>query len=225
MNQRSLDGRIMPAMKALVSSIVCFVAVVTGLVAQENTLGSAKLVTVCDILADTTKYNGKTVAVLGRTDCSPNLTDMSCFLAEDHCPGPLVTHGHKWPTKIWLQPAYGHEFSPQLSREKLVIDESAMTDKLAVVRRSTKLGFHREMVFSAQDNTIAPKGWDNLRDEWGVAYGLVVFRSKLKPGDNCSGGDKGCGGWNETPVMLVFRTQLDNFRTFLDDKYPPRSKH
>jgi hypothetical protein len=46
---------------------------------------------------------------------------------------------------------------------------------------------------------------------------LLVFRPKLKPEDNCSGGDEGCGGWNETPVMLFVRTELDNFRTFPAD--------
>ena len=175
----------------------------------------------CDILGDAAKYNGQTVALLGRVDCSPNLTDTSCFLAEDQCSHPLVTHGHKWPTKIWVQCIYGDEYSPQLSKEKLVLDESAIAEKLVLIRRSTKLGFHKEMVFDAKDNT--PK-WANLGDEWGVAYGLVVFRPKLKPGDNCSGGNEGCGGWNETPVMLVVRTELENFTTFPNDKYQPQPK-
>jgi hypothetical protein len=199
--------------------VVCIIVMVTGLAAQA-TNGTVKLVTVCDILGDAAQYDGKTVAVLGRADCSPNLTDTSCFLAEDQCTQPLVTHGYRWPTKIWLQCAYGDEFSPQLSREKLLIDELAIAEKLAVVRRSTKLGVHREMVFSTEDKT--PR-WANLRDEWGVAYGLIVFRPKLKPGDNCSD-DAGCGGWNETPVMLVVRTELNNFKTFPDDKYQPQPK-
>ena len=96
-----------------------------------------------------------------------------------------------------------------------------MNAKLALVRRSTKLGFHTQMVFSSEDKK---PGWANLKDEWGVAYGLVVFRPKLKPEDNCSGSDDGCGGWNETPVMLVVRTELDNFRTFADDKEPIQPK-
>ncbi len=205
----------MQAMKATLSSAVCVVAAMIGLAGQAEARASGKLASVCDVLGDAAKYSGKTVAIVGRADCSPNLTDMSCFLAEDHCPRPLVTHGHRWPTKIWLEPVYGDEYFPQLSKEKFVIDQSAMNDKLALVRRSTKLGFHKEMVFSAKDKT---PGWANLRDEWGVAYGLVIFRPKLKPEDNCSGGDEGCGGWNETPVTLVVRTELDNFRTFPDQK-------
>jgi hypothetical protein len=176
---------------------------------------------VCDILSDAAKYSGKTIAVVGRADCGSGITDMSCFLAEDQCPRPLVIRGHRWPTKIWLQAVYGDEYFPQLSKEKFVVDQSAMDEELALVRRSTKLGFHKEMVFSSKDKK--PRLAD-LKDEWGVAYGLVVFRPKLKPEDNCSGSDEGCGGWNETPVMLVVRTELDNFKTFADDKEPAQTE-
>jgi hypothetical protein len=55
------------------------------------------------------------------------------------------------------------------------------------------------------------------------AFGMVVFQPKLKPGDNCSG-HHDCGGWNETPVMIVVRAKLDNFTTFPDDEYQPQHK-
>jgi len=207
-------------MKGALSNSVCLIAAIVGFAGQAEAGQTATLVSVCDIVGDPAKYSGKTIAVIGRADCSPEITDMSCFLAEDHCPRPLVTHGHRWPTKIWLQAAYGDEYFPQLSKEKLVIDQSAVDDKLALLQRSTKLGSHREFV-SFKDK---PSGWANLKDEWGVALGLVVFRPKLKPEDNCSGSDEGCGGWNETPLMLVFRTELDNFRTFADEKDHPRHK-
>jgi hypothetical protein len=205
-------------MRGVLSSIIC-IFMVTSLAAQAAN-GTDKLVTVCDILGDAAKYNGKTVALLGRADCSRNLTDTSCFLVEDQCLHPLVTHGHRWPAKIWVQGVSSDEAPPQLSKEKLVIDESAMIEKLALLRRSTMLGFHQQMVFSLEDKT--PQ-WAILKDEWGVAYGMVVFRPKLKPGDNCSG-DEGCGGWNETPVMLLVRLELDNLKTFPDDKYPLQHK-
>jgi hypothetical protein len=210
----------MQAMKITLNT-VCVAVAIIGLGGQAKAGESGKLVSVCDILGDTAKYSGKIIAVVGRADCAPEITDMSCFLAEDHCPRPLVIRGHRWPTKIWLQAVYGDEYFPQLSREKFVVDQSAMDAKLALVRRGTRLGFHKKMVFGSKDKK--PE-WANLKDEWGVAYGLVVFRPRLKPEDNCSGSDEGCGGWNETPVMLVVRTQLDDFRTFADDKEPPQPR-
>ena len=117
------------AMRGVVSCIVCIIVMVTGLAEHRPRIGTGRFVTVCDILGDAAKYNGQTVALLGRVDCSPNLTDTSCFFAEDQCSHPLVTHGHKWPTKIWVQCIYGDEYSPQLSKEKLVLDESAITEE------------------------------------------------------------------------------------------------
>jgi len=210
----------MQAMKITLNT-VCLAVALIGLGGQANAGEFGKLVSVCDILGDAARYSGKIIAVVGRADCASERIDRSCFLAEDHCPQPLVIGGHRWPTKIWLQAVYGDEYFPQLSKEKFVVDQSAMNAKLAQVRRSTKLGFHRRVVFSSEDKK---SGWANLKDEWGVAYGLVVFRPKLKPEDNCSGGDEGCGGWNDTPVMLVVRTELDNFRTFADDKEPTQPK-
>jgi hypothetical protein len=206
-------------MRGFVGGIVFAVVTATGLLSQAA--NGTELVTVCDILGDAAKYNSKTVAVLGRVDCDRNLTDTSCFLAEDQCSRPLLTHHHNWPTKIWVQCAYDDEPWPKLSSEKFVIDEPAITEKLELLRRSTKLGFHQEIVISVDDKT--PK-LANLRDEWGVAFGMIVFQPKLKPGDNCSG-DHGCGGWNETPVMIVVRTKSDSFTTFPDDKYQPQHKH
>jgi hypothetical protein len=210
----------MQAMK-IVLNAACVAIAIIGLGGRVEGGQSVKLVSVCDILGDAAKYGGRIIAVVGRADCDPEIADMSCFLAEDHCPRSLVIRGHRWPTKIWLQAAYGDEYFPQLSKEKFVVDQPAIDAKLALVRRSTKLGFHREMVFRSKDKKHE---WANLKDEWGVAYGLVVFRPKLNPEDNCSGSDEGCGGWNETPVMLVVRTELDNFRTFADDNEPTQPK-
>lgn len=217
--------RTTPTIRAAVRGTVCVFVAVFGLAAQVRAPVSGELVTVCEVLGDATKYNGTRVALLGRADCGPLLIDRSCFLAEDRCPQSLVTHGHRWPTKIWLQFDYGNGLpKTKLPEEKLIVEEPAMIDKLAVVRRSTKLGFHRGMVFGGEDNAVVPKGWANLKDQWGVAYGQVVFRPKLKPGDNCSGAKWGCGGWNETPVMLVVHAGAENFTTFPDDKYEPQHK-
>lgn len=207
-------------MSRTVATIVGPLLMVTGLIAQAVN-GTEKLVTVCDIIAAPDEYSGKTVALLGRADCSSSVNDTSCFLAEDQCPHPLVTHGHRWPAKIWIEGVHGDEFSPQLSGEQLVVNESAVSEKLVLIRRSTKLGFHKEMVSGTDDKK--PK-WANLKDEWGIAYGMLVFHPKLKPRDNCSGRDEGCGRWNETPLMLVVRQDLNNFTTFPDEKYQPQTK-
>jgi hypothetical protein len=140
-------------MRGFVGSLVFTVVTATGLLSQAAN-GTGILVTVCDILVDAAKYNGRTVAVLGRADCNWNPIDTSCFLAEDQCSRPLVTHHHNWPTKIWVQCVYDDEPWPQLSREKLVVDEPALTEKLELLRRSTKLGVHKQMVFGAKEESL-----------------------------------------------------------------------
>src|SRR5262249_43556234 len=55
-------------------------------------------ISVCDVLRDPFRYNGKLVAVRGY------LLDTieGEWLAED-CPERLVTFGYKWPNQIWLR--------------------------------------------------------------------------------------------------------------------------
>ena len=52
-----------------------------GVPGQAEAPESGRLVSVCDVLGDPAEYTGKIVAVVGRFDGSPNLTDMSCFPA------------------------------------------------------------------------------------------------------------------------------------------------
>ena len=64
-------------------------------------------------------------------------------------------------------------------------------------------GFVRNMHFEDQvkDGKMT-WGWGDVADEWGVAYGQVLFTPELKPNPNCDS-DTGCQPYEQTPVSLV----------------------
>lgn len=155
--------------------VVAAAAVLPGVVFAQrvDVLPTApiKPVTVCEVLANLKKFSGKPVAIVGRLDCTYNVIDTHCYLVEGRCNHPFLSHGEAWPNKIWLEWEHLDSDTPRTSA---AVDEVALREKLAVVRRSTSLGSHRVMQMKLIDGVIKPIGWANEPDTWGVGYGHII---------------------------------------------------
>jgi hypothetical protein len=57
-----------------------------------------KTVTVCELLQDPTKYNGKTIALRGEYSVGGH----GLYLRGPDCDGLLITRGYRWPSSIWI---------------------------------------------------------------------------------------------------------------------------
>ena len=86
-----------PALRAVFffGSVALIHAVASG---QTRTDDPLKPVTVCEILFNQPNFEGKNVAVLGRTYFNGG----GRWLRVDDCGQKLVTEGYQWPNSIWL---------------------------------------------------------------------------------------------------------------------------
>jgi hypothetical protein len=128
-----------------------------------------KPVTVCEILVNQEKYNGTNVAVLGRYD----YTNEGQWLSEDKCdwkPGNEVV----WPNTIWID-CCNHP-APDPPSGSLVLDESALIEKLAQVRKSTKLQVQSRKQYKRKDGKVVPAGMTDVKETWAVAFGRIDAR-------------------------------------------------
>jgi len=57
-----------------------------------------KTITVCELLQDPTKYNGKTIALRGEYSVGGH----GLYLRGPDCDGLLITKGYRWPSSIWI---------------------------------------------------------------------------------------------------------------------------
>lgn len=79
-----------------------FVCLIIGVCWTIDTLSGASLrekVTVCEVLADPLKYNGKMILLEGEI----NGTDEGGWLTASDCQTPFATGGHIWPNSVFLQ--------------------------------------------------------------------------------------------------------------------------
>ena len=146
--------------------------------AQSAPAPHANLVTVCELLRNAHKYEGKNLAVLGRLDCGHSLIDNPCYLAEDKCSSIAII---PWEIGLPKPP----ELFPQIAPANL-------KKKLSRIRNTTKLGTHREPQFrmDADKHALTFSGFANTKDAWAIAYGQVVSIPKY-------------GGANDPPLALI----------------------
>ncbi len=159
-----------------------------------------KPITVCESLADPKKFSGKPVAIVGRIECGASLIDHVCFLDEDRCEKPVITDGYTWPNKVLIID-YWEKGMPKPPSRRPAIDQSTLMQKLLLVRNTTSLGLHEEPQFKSNGQTITFSRLADVKDEWGIAYGLFFTAPKLRQ-DGC-GDEIGSGGFDEAPVALI----------------------
>ena len=117
-------------------------------------------------------YNGKNIAVIGRS----GRTDEGHWLMEDTCDRKLETNGFVWSNIVWIDCCY--QPAPEPPFGSLVLDESALREKLAQLRKSTKLQTVSTQSYSVTDGKSA--GRVNIKETWAVVYGRVEAKEKLE---------------------------------------------
>jgi hypothetical protein len=171
---------------------------VTGVtVGQQKSDRRVKIVTVCKVLGDVTRYADAPVAVVGRLQRSVSLTDHYEFLSQDRCEHPVISYGHVWSSKIQIW-ADWEERMPKPPSDRVKLERSVVAAKLSVVRKTTKLGFHQEPQFSADGHSIVYTGTAPLPNQWALVYGLIVRSPRLD--EDC--GAEGCGG-DDVPLIII----------------------
>jgi Carboxypeptidase regulatory-like domain len=159
-----------------------------------------KPITVCESLADSKKFSGEPIAIVGRIECGASLIDRVCFLTEGRCKQPVKTDGYAWPNKVLIV-NYWEEGMPKPPSTVPEIDHATLLKKLSLVGKSTTLGLHKEPQFKTEGQTITFSHLADVKDEWGIAYGLFFTAPKLRK-DSC-GDEIGCGGFDGAPVALI----------------------
>jgi hypothetical protein len=175
-----------------------------------------KPVTVCETLADPKKFSGKPVAIVGRIECGASLIDHVCFLAEDRCDQPVTTDGYPWPNKVLIV-NYWEEGMPKPPSTMPEVDQATLLKKLSIVARNSTLGLHKEPRFKMEGQSITFSHLADVKDEWGIAYGLFFTAPKLQK-DGC-GDEIGCGGFDGAPAALI---TLPNALRPIDTKDAPK---
>jgi hypothetical protein len=113
---------------------------------------------------------------------------------------------------------YWEEGMPKPPSTMAEIDQATLLKKLSLVGRSTTLGLHKEPLFKTEDQRITFSHFADVKDEWGVAYGLFFTAPKLRK-DGC-GDELGCGGFDGAPVALI--TLPNALRPIDSDNTPKR---
>jgi hypothetical protein len=113
----------------------------------------ARVLTVCEVLADIDSYANHAVAIVGRMERSVSLIDHYEFLSQDRCDHPVITHGHAWSDRIQIWTGW-ETGMPTPPSDVLKLEQSALAAKLRVVRQTTSLGSHLEPQFKSDGHSI-----------------------------------------------------------------------
>jgi hypothetical protein len=174
------------------------VMMTTGIiVGQQKSDDQVKVFTVCEVLGDVAQYADTAVTVVGRMERSVSLTDHYEFLSQDRCEHPVITHGHVWSDKIQIWAAW-EAGMPKPPSDRPKLERSVLAAKLLIIRKTTKLGFHREPQFKADGHSIVYTHTAAVPNEWTAVYGRIVRDPDLN--EDCGAG--GCGGDN-VPLVII----------------------
>ena len=183
------------AIDAIAGSLIVILMLPGALFAREK----VKPLTVCEILADTKRFGSTPVAVLGRLDC-PSSMENACYLIEDRCDRPVVSADHTWPSKIWIE-----FIRPAAPKSKVEVDQAILSERLSVVRKSTKLGTHRIVLFKGKNGVVVPDRWSDQPDEWTLAYGRILITKALQ---------------HYSGAAAALEVNPNDMRHFKDEEYP-----
>ena len=162
-----------------------------------------QVLTVCEVLGDVDHYAGNAIAIVGRMESSVGLIDHYEFLSQDPCERPVITHGHIWPNKIQIW-TFSEEGMPKPPTDKPTLDRAVVAAKLAAVRKTTKLGTHREPGLDARGHPSTHL----VPNDWVVVYGRIVRSPVLEK--DC--GRSGCGGFDVPLIVMTGADQVHRIR-------------
>ncbi len=132
--------------------------------------GGLTPITVCELLANPAAYNGKDVALLGRSD--PSVGD-NARLSEDDCGSLLNTQGRIWPNSVFTG---GGSSGPNPPLGVLVLDPDGLARKLELVRQTTSLKMQETRVF--REGKAETR---SIKQHWAVIFGRIETREQLRP--------------------------------------------
>lgn len=167
------------------------------IVAQQRSNGEVRVLTVCEVLGNVTRYADTAVAVVGRMERSVGLTDHYEFVSQDRCEHPVITHGHVWSDKIQIWAAW-ETGMPKPPSDRPKLEPSVVASKLLIVRKTTKAGFHQEREFKKDGHSIVYTQTAEVPNEWAIVYGRILRVPNLN--EDCRAG--GCGGDN-VPLVII----------------------
>ena len=189
MRRRAIWITLLLMLKTAALQVLFFASIALG----QQSDGQVKVLTVCDVLGDVSRFTEAAVAVVGRMERSVSLIDHYEFLSQDRCERPVITHGHTWSSKIQIMVDW-EEGMPKPPNDKLKLQLPILAAKLSVVRKTTKLDSHQEPRFRSDGHpsTVA------VPNEWAVVYGRIVRSPRLD--EDC--GTAGCGG-DDIPLIMI----------------------
>lgn len=130
----------------------------TGLApGQQQMRDPVKVLTVCEVLANVSRYADTAVAVVGRLEHTASLIDHYEFLSQDRCEHPLITHGHIWANKIQVW-TLSEEEMPKRPVDRPNLEQSVVAAKLSIIRKLTILGSHEDPQFKSDGKALVYAG-------------------------------------------------------------------
>ncbi len=166
----------------------------TGIIVrQQRPNGQVKVLTVCEVLGNVSRYADTIVAVVGRMERSVSLTDHYEFLSQDRCEHPVMTNGHACSNKIQLWAAW-EAGMPRPPSDRPKLNRSVVASRLSIVRKTTKVGSHREPRFKTDGHSIVYSHTAEVPNEWAVVYGRIVANLG-EDGEVC--------GADDVPLMII----------------------
>lgn len=180
---------------AIQTLITCFLAATfPGFLYGQD---PAKIVSVCEVLANLKGYGNSVVAVVGRLDVTGIIFDRHSFVSQDECDAPLTTQGHVWPSSILIW-TLREEGLPDPPRDTPQLDQQILAEKLSAAGKKTILGVRKEFRIGKEGqiiNTI-------VRNQWVVAYGHTFYSTHLTTNPSCK--EKGCNGFlGQAPIVIT----------------------
>lgn len=171
--------------------------IATGSALGQNSKSETRVLTVCDVLGQMSRYAGSSIAVVGRIERTVSLIDHYEFLSQDKCEHPVVTHGHVWLSEIQIETAW-EAGMPKPPRNRPKLNQSLLARKLSMVRRTTELGTYQRPQFKTEGHSIVYTGTAAVPNKWGTVYGRIMRVPDLN--EDC--GTDGCGGDN-VPLVII----------------------
>jgi hypothetical protein len=174
---------------AQVASVLCFASIAPRLIVGQTpvTLQPIPVVTVCEVLNDLGRYNGKSIIVIGKESG----TMEGSWLTAD-CEKKLVTDGFTWDDSISLSYVRGTvEPLPPLP-DRFKWNTKLVTVKLQEIQRTTKLRPRPEndrwfAIFGRLETRLPPQ---TFRDPKGILEGYGFGHLNSSPAQVISPQDR-----------------------------------
>jgi hypothetical protein len=173
-------------------------------IALGQTGDRVRVVTVCEVFSNLTGFAGTNLAVVGRMERRVGPIDHYEWLSQDNCKQPLTIEGRVRPNRILIG-LFGEAGLPEAPNDRPTLSPGMVASRLLLVRRTTKVGVHKEPRFKRAGSSITFAGHRNVPNSWAVVYGRLVVPQNLGKKD-CI--DPGCHGFTmHAPLLMMVKPE------------------